>query len=189
MTLPNLITIARLILVPVAVWLVSDGHLAGAFWVFVIAGVSDGVDGFIAKRFDLVSELGTLLDPIADKALLVSMYVTLAMRGDLPVWLTILVVSRDLLIVGAIILPWMLAQPVRVHPLAVSKGNTLAQILLVGTVLADHAYALGLEFWIAGLVWIVAALTVASAGAYLVQWVRHMADGGSAEHDGKEGSA
>src|SRR5277367_6169746 len=84
--LPNFITLARLLSVPVAVWLILVGEFAAAFWVFVAAGVSDALDGFIAKRFDQRTRLGALLDPIADKSLLVAVYVTLGVAGELPAW-------------------------------------------------------------------------------------------------------
>ena len=177
--LPNMITIARLVMVPVAVWLIADGYMAAAFCVFVAAGVSDAVDGFIAKRFDMRTELGTYLDPIADKALLVSIYVTLTVKAEIPLWLTILVVSRDLLIVGAFLLSWILDSPLEARPLMISKGNTFAQILFVILVLADLAFGLGLEVLRIALIYLVAALTVGSAAAYLVGWLRHMAQIGS----------
>ena len=109
------------------------------------AGISDAVDGYLAKRFNWTTELGAYLDPLADKALIVSIYIALAVRGELPLWLVIAVVSRDILILLAVLLSWLLAQPVRIKPLAVSKLNTLAQIVLAATVLADGAFNLGLE--------------------------------------------
>ena len=84
MNLPNFITLARLLSVPVAVWLILEGEFTAAFWVFVAAGISDGIDGFIAKRFDRRTKLGALLDPIADKSLLVAVYITLGIAGHLP---------------------------------------------------------------------------------------------------------
>ncbi len=100
----NLITLGRLLSVPVSVWLILAGQFAAAFWMFVLAGISDAVDGFIAKRFDMRTKIGALLDPVADKTLLVSIYVTLGVAGQLPTWLVILVVSRDLMIVGGFLL-------------------------------------------------------------------------------------
>ncbi|MGH6925977.1 MAG: CDP-alcohol phosphatidyltransferase family protein, partial [Propylenella sp.] len=106
MTIPNFITIARLIGVPLIVWLMIADRFVEATALFVVAGISDAVDGFIAKRFGAASQLGAYLDPIADKALLVSIYVTLGLADHLPVWLVIAVVSRDILIVGAVVLSW-----------------------------------------------------------------------------------
>jgi cardiolipin synthase len=180
LTLPNLITIARLLLVPLIIWFIVADQPLAAFWVFVIAGISDAVDGFIARQFDLRSDLGTYLDPIADKTLLVSIYVTLAVVEAIPVWLTILIVSRDFLIVGAVVLSWMVGEPTSVQPLRVSKVNTLAQIVLAAVVLGDLAFSLDLANVRSGLVYIVAGLTVASAAIYLVGWVRTMGAGEAA---------
>ena len=84
---------------------------AAAFLLFLAAGISDAVDGFLAKRFGMTTELGAYLDPLADKALIVSIYVTLGITGVIPRWLVILVVSRDIMIVGAVMLSWVVGQP------------------------------------------------------------------------------
>ena len=104
MTLPNLITIGRLLVVPLIVWLAIREQFLAAFAVFVLAGISDAIDGFLARQLDLHSDLGAYLDPIADKALLVSVYVALSALGEIPLWVTIAVVSRDILIVGGVLL-------------------------------------------------------------------------------------
>ena len=173
-SLPNLITVGRLILVPMAVAMIAAHAWAYAFAVFVIAGVSDGIDGFIAKRFNLRTELGAYLDPLADKALLVSIYVALSVEGVLPGAVTILVVSRDLMIVGAVVISWVLDRPVEIRPLLVSKLNTVAQITLAILVLATKAFELGLDGWIAAMIAVVVTLTLASMAAYLTQWLTHM---------------
>ena len=185
MTLPNFITIARLIAVPLIVWLMIADRFVEATVLFVLAGISDAADGFIAKRFGATSELGRYLDPIADKALLVSVFVTLGFNGILPAWLIVLVVSRDLFIIGGMLLAYVLANPMPVHPLWVSKVNTAAQILLITFVLGDRAGGTSLDTLIWSTVMMVAGLTVASAGAYLVEWVRHMAGGPG---DAREGT-
>lgn len=177
MTIPNFITIARLISVPLIVWLMIADRFVEATIMFVIAGISDAADGFIAKRFGATSELGAYLDPVADKALLVSVFITLGFRDLLPAWLIILVVSRDLFIIGGMLLAYILSNPMPVKPLWVSKANTTAQIVLIGFVLADRSGAMALTLPIYLTVLAVAALTVVSAGAYLVEWVRHMAGG------------
>ena len=105
-SLPNLITLARLLLAPLAVLMIVSQRFPEAFAVFLVAGASDAVDGFIAKRFDLRTELGAYLDPLADKALLVSIYVTLAVVGELPAAIAIIVVSRDLMILIAVLTAW-----------------------------------------------------------------------------------
>lgn len=175
MNLPNLITLGRLLSVPLAVWLILNGALATAFWLFLLAGLSDAIDGFIAKRFDRRSRLGALLDPIADKALLVSMFVTLGIAEALPNWLVILVVFRDLLIVGGFLLAVVVTQPMRWEPLVISKVNTALQIALVGVVLADLGLGIADHRLTVWLVYAVGATTVLSGAAYLVRWVRALA--------------
>jgi cardiolipin synthase len=184
-TLPNLITIARLFLVPLTVWLIVSGEHVTAFIAFIVAGVSDAVDGFLARHFNLRSVLGSYLDPLADKVLLVSIYVTFAVLDEIPAWVTILVVSRDILIVGAVMLAWMLDQPVEMRPRAVSKANTAAQIVLAGLVLGDLAFPPDLAMFRDIMVALVGVLTVVSTMVYAVDWVRHMGsdgtEGGSAD--------
>ncbi len=172
--LPNLISVGRLLLVPVAVGMISAQQWKPAFAIFAIAGVSDGIDGFLARRFSLRTELGAYLDPLADKALLMSIYVTLAIEGVLPGAMAILVVSRDLMIVGAIMISWVLAKPVEIRPLIISKINTAGQIVLAALVLGAKAFGAGLDGWLAVAIVIVAALTLASMVAYLTQWLKHM---------------
>jgi cardiolipin synthase (CMP-forming) len=181
LSLPNLITLGRLLCVPVAIWLVLLDHLAAAFWVFVAAGLSDAVDGFIAKHFDQRSQLGALLDPAADKALLVSMYVTLGLAKHLPVWLVILVVFRDALIIGGFLLVSALGHPMRWEPLLVSKLNTALQIALVAVVLASLGLHLSLDGLKPALIYAVAATTIISGAGYLVRWTRALAGTGAAQ--------
>lgn len=177
MTVPNFITIARLLSVPLIVWLMIADRFLAATLVFVAAGISDAADGFIAKRFGAASELGAYLDPVADKALLVSVFMTLGFMGVLPPWVIILVVSRDILIIGGILMSYLIGNPMAVRPLRVSKINTAAQILLIALVLADRSGAAVLHPLLPTAAVIVAALTVASAAAYLIEWVRHMTVG------------
>ena len=175
MNIPNSLTLGRIVLVPFVVWLIITHEMTAAFVLFLLAGLSDAADGYIAKRYGWRSELGAYLDPIADKALLVSIYVTLGFAGHLPVWLVIAVVSRDILIVGAVVLSWMLSRPLSMQPLLISKANTLAQIVLAGLVLAELGVGLGLHELVSFLVWITGALTILSAAVYFWQWLGHMA--------------
>jgi len=101
MNLPNIITLARILLVPVTIWLIVSGEFGFAFLVFISAGIGDGIDGFIARRYNMKTQLGAYLDPLADKVLLVSIYISLGFLQHMPAWLVILVASRDVLIVGA----------------------------------------------------------------------------------------
>jgi cardiolipin synthase len=173
-TLPNLITVGRIILVPVVIWAITSGNMLLAFWVFVAAGISDAVDGFIAKRFNAQTEFGAYLDPLADKALLMSIYVTLAIEMLLPRWIVIAVVSRDIMIMGAVILSWVLNKPVEIHPLIVSKLNTAAQISLAALVLASSGFKFNAVQATNVLLIIAGGLTFVSAAAYLVEWMKHM---------------
>jgi cardiolipin synthase len=177
LTIPNFITIARLLGVPLIVWLIIADRYVEATTLFILAGLSDAADGFIAKRFHATSELGAYLDPIADKALLVSVFVTLGFKGVLPAWLIVLVVSRDLFIIGGMLLAYMMSNPMPVHPLWVSKANTVAQIILIAFVLIDRSGVTVFQTLVAATVLAVAALTIGSAAAYLIGWVRHMAGG------------
>ncbi len=174
MNIPNIITVFRIFLVPFVIWLIIDGDMQLAFAAFLLAGLSDALDGYLAKRYGWQTELGAYLDPIADKVLLVSIYVVLGLFSHLPVWLVIAVVSRDILIVGAFMLSWMLDRPVTVHPLLISKANTASQIVLAAFVLCDLGFALGFDDVTRALSWLTGVLTILSAGAYLVAWLRHM---------------
>jgi cardiolipin synthase len=176
-TLPNLITLARLLAVPAAVWLILQHRLDLAFLLFVGAGVSDALDGWLARVWNARSALGALLDPLADKALLVSVYVTLAAIGVLPDWLAILVVFRDLLIVGGVLFLWVLGIPARIRPLLISKANTFAQIALAALALLLKGFALAAPSLLEGLIWLVAFTTFASGAAYVVQAARLTAEG------------
>jgi len=183
--IPNFITLGRIMSVPVIFWLLLSGQSKFAFFVFVCAGISDAVDGYLAKRFNWSTELGSYLDPLADKLLIVSIFIGLGVRNELPLWLVIAVVSRDILIVAAVLLAWQLDRRVlRIKPLAVSKANTLAQIVLAATVLADGAFGLGLDNGRTALVWITGALTLLSLAAYLRAWFMHMTSYDSAGKDG-----
>ncbi|HEY1933974.1 MAG TPA: CDP-alcohol phosphatidyltransferase family protein [Acetobacteraceae bacterium] len=168
LTLPNVITFARLCAVPLAFGLVIDRHPAYAFFLFVAAGLSDAVDGWLARRWG-GNLVGAVLDPVADKALLVTMYVTLAVVKELPDWLAILVVFRDLMIVGGVIVLGVLGQPVTIRPLGISKLNTVLQILLIALTLLLAGFGLSIPKVTWALTWAVAATTLGSGAAYV--WV------------------
>lgn len=180
MTLPNFITIARFIMVPLVLLAMLNGEMKAAFALFLVAGLSDGVDGFIARLFNQKSEFGAWLDPIADKFLLVSVFLMLGWLEALPSWLVLLAVSRDGMIIAAVLLSGVMDNPVEMRPLLVSKANTMAQIVLIVLVLADLAGISLFETMTTGMIYVVAGLTMASASAYLVTWLRHMAGEGKA---------
>ena len=172
--IPNLITLGRILLVPVIIWAITSGQMAAAFFVFVIAGVSDAVDGFLAKRFNMTSELGALLDPLADKALLVSIYIALGIWGAMPRWLVILVVSRDFMIVAAVMVSWLFDKPVAMKPSMWSKLNTVAQVALAALVLASLGFNFSPKPYDLILMGLVTIFTLSSVSLYLVEWIRHM---------------
>jgi cardiolipin synthase (CMP-forming) len=172
--LPNFITLARMLMTPLAVMMIISQRFLPAFLIFILAGISDGIDGFIAKRFDLRTELGAYLDPLADKALLISIYVSLAIYAGLPAWIAITVVSRDVMILMAVLVSWLLDKPVEIRPVWVSKLNTVAQITLAGFALGVRAYGLDQPILQASLQWMVAATTLASGAVYVAQWLDHM---------------
>lgn len=185
MTIPNLITILRFLLVPGVVYALLSDQWGWAFAGFLVAGISDGVDGFIARHFNQRSELGAYLDPIADKVLLVSVFVVLGYLHQLPLWLVIAAVSRDALIVTGVMLATIMGNPVEMKPFLVSKANTAVQIVLAALILGEQAFAVDSGLLRPGMIYLSGLLTIASAGAYLVAWLRHMAANG--EHTSDNG--
>jgi cardiolipin synthase (CMP-forming) len=174
LSIPNIITLGRILLVPFIVWAIASSQLEIAFAIFVIAGVSDAVDGFLAKHFNMSSELGALLDPLADKALLVSIYIALGIWGAIPHWIVILVVSRDIMIVGAVIVSWVFGKPIPMKPLMVSKLNTVAQVTFAALVLASLGFHFDSKPYDEILMGFVTVFTLLSVSFYLVEWARHM---------------
>ena len=170
MNIPNLISVSRLLVMPVIVWFILSGELALAFWFFFVAAASDAIDGIIAKRFDMVTQLGKYLDPLADKILLVSVYFTLGNQGFLPVWLVILVVFRDVLIVGGALLFETLTRSLFMDPLFVSKLNTFLQVILAGVVLYVNGYQINYAWLCELLHWTVGFTTVTSGISYVIIW-------------------
>jgi len=173
----------RAVLVPFVFWLLVAGHTKAAFVLFVFAGVTDALDGFLAKRFNWQTELGAYLDPLADKLLIVSIFIALGSLQELPLWLVIAVVSRDIMIVIAVLVSWLTGHPVSMQPFWVSKANTFAQLTVAAVVLADVGFGLGLGMLRTVLVWTTGLLTVASFAVYMRAWLSHMSrydSGGSA---------
>ena len=152
---------------PVTVWLILNNFILAAFWLFVVAGVSDAIDGYLAKRWDQVTEFGKYLDPLADKALLVSIYITLGVQGHLESWLVIMVVFRDIMIVGAVILYQTMVRRLDMNPLIVSKLNTLAQIVLAALVLGSKGFDVDMGLFFEMMIGIVVVTTLISGLSYL----------------------
>ena len=184
MNLPNLITFGRLLSVPVAVYLIMQSAHLAAFVLFVLAGVSDALDGYLAKHNNQTTQLGAILDPMADKTLLVGVYVTLGLQGNLPNWLVVLVVFRDLLIIGGVMILFLVRLEVKMRPLIVSKINTAAQLALAAIVLAELGFRLDIDGIVIAAIYIVAGTTIISGASYMVSWTRQMA---GIEEDGTDG--
>lgn len=170
--LPNLITLLRFLLVPPVVVLLLHRHYSLALGVFVVAGASDGLDGYLAKRFGWTSRLGGVLDPLADKALVISCYVVLAVLDFLPPWLVILVISRDLLIVGGALAYHLYIEVLDPEPRVLSKLNTAAQLLLLLVAMVSAGVRALPGSWLSALIALVAVTTVTSGADYLWTWGR-----------------
>lgn len=168
--IPNIISVIRILLVAPVVYYLLDAQYQVAWWLFVIAGVSDGVDGYLARRFNWQTELGATLDPIGDKLLMVFSYLTLGWLAQLPVWLVVIVILRDIVIVLGTMIYRSLTGDKVIQPLYISKINTVVQILLVTVVIYSLAFQV-LPGWIAqSLVYIVAVTTLSSGISYIYVW-------------------
>ena len=174
MNAANLISLARVLVVPFIITLIIGGDLKPALFLVLAAGLSDALDGFLARQFGWRTELGSYLDPLADKLLLVSLFVTLGYYGMLPASVVVLVVSRDVLIVIAVVMAHMLGRPMRISPHMSGKLNTAAQIALAVLTLADEAFHWGLGGVRQLLVLVTSGLIVISTGIYLQTWLRHL---------------
>lgn len=168
--LPNAITVFRIALVPVFILYLNDGNYAAALVVFVVAGVSDSLDGFIAKRYNLTTRIGAILDPLADKILLVTAYIMLAILSHVPLWLVLTVGFRDLLIVSGYLAYTSLIGATQIRPTYLSKLNTLLQIALVVGILGQQAELLPVGRINHYLVYAVFASTIASGIHYVWIW-------------------
>ena len=172
MNVPNAITLFRICSVPVIIWLIFISQMEWAFWIIVLAALSDALDGIIAKRFNQVTVLGAFLDPIADKALLVGVYVAFGLGDYLPVWLVIMVVFRDILIISGISVVQVLSRPTNMSPSQISKINTWAQLVLVIGVAGASAFAYNMDAIIQVMIYTVGVTTFTSGVFYVFIWVR-----------------
>ena len=170
--IPNLITVFRFLLVPPLVWLLLNDRFGAALVVFGVAGFSDGLDGFLAKRFHWTSRIGALLDPLADKLLLIASFVTLGWLGWIPVWLVVLVCLRDVVIVAGAVSYHFLIEPLTAEPSLISKLNTLAQILLVLAVMLNRDIQPLPALWLDVLLYSVLVATLWSGFDYVWTWSR-----------------
>lgn len=168
-TIPNILTIVRILLTPVFVMAYTSENFNLAWILFAIAGLTDALDGFLARIWNQRTQLGAMLDPLADKALLVTSFICLALKGWIPIWFTVLVVSRDFIIIGglAVLSFWGVDVRSRIKPIWISKFTTAAQIVLVIFVMVQRTFGFHYEMVLVGMVWITATVTVFSGIAYV----------------------
>lgn len=175
MTIPNFITMIRILLTPVfVIYLVNNQLLAGLV-VLIICGISDGLDGLIARVFNQKSILGSYLDPMADKMILMSAFIALSITGFLPSWLTVLVISRDMLLVIGIAILHFTGINLNIKPIISSKITTCFQFVTVIAVLARE-YLDPVQDYYLYLYYITAFFTIISSMQYLYQWLKLMGD-------------
>ena len=173
--IPNVITVLRLLLVPPVVALILSGERTSALALFLVAGVSDAVDGFLARHFHWRSRLGALLDPLADKLLLLGTFVALAVEGLLPLWLLVAAVLRDVVILGGAGAYRLLIGRVDAEPLIISKINTLLQIMVALLALLPWESREAAREGLLGLQILTLVTIVGSGVAYVLGWSRRAA--------------
>jgi cardiolipin synthase len=181
MNIPNLISLLRIILVPIVVILLIHGLFFKAMAVFIVAALSDALDGFLARFMHQQTELGAYLDPIADKALLASSFITLSVLHVIPGWLTVIVISRDFVILLGISVLSMMSISVEIRPSFVSKVTTFLQLITVLVALSFRCTSYGLsEIWPFVLDWVTAFFTIVSGLHYMARGMALI------NHDAKE---
>jgi cardiolipin synthase len=181
--LPNLISAARIVLVVPIIWSLLNRDFSLAIWLFLIAGASDGLDGFLAKHYGWSSRLGGILDALADKLLLVSTFVCLWWLGIFPWWLVLSVLARDLVIVtGAVVYNYRI-EAVQPEPSMISKLNTVLQIALAAVGVIELGFG-GVPVWLMQtLIWSVMLTILLSGGDYVLEWSRRARAVGVRRHD------
>ena len=176
--LPNSISLMRIALVAPILLLILNENFVWALVLFAVAGFSDGVDGYLAKRFDWQTRLGALLDPVADKLLVAGTFITLAYTQDLPVWLAATVILRDVVIVAGAAAYNFLIRPVEGEPTRVSKLNTALEFLLLLFVLSRAGFGWPDQISITVLGAAVLVTVVISGVDYVWSWARRARRGG-----------
>ncbi|MGH8052207.1 MAG: CDP-alcohol phosphatidyltransferase family protein [Arenimonas sp.] len=170
--IPNAITIARMVAAFPLLYFLMQGNAQVAFWIAMLAGLSDSIDGYLAKKFDWRTALGGLLDPIADKLLLCACFIGLTWQHAIPLWLCVLVIGRDIVIVSGAWLWWKTIGPFKPMPSWISKLTTFFQIVYVALLLADLAFAIVPDMGLQWLLWLVIAFTIASGLDYFIRYGR-----------------
>jgi cardiolipin synthase (CMP-forming) len=165
-SIPNILTLLRILLTPLFIILLLRHLYPQGLLVFALAGISDALDGFIARYFNQRTRLGAYLDPLADKLLLVSALVCLAVLKVLPAWLAVIVITRDVIIVLGIAILTITEMPYEVEPSIVSKCTTTVQLLTIAAILLHQSFGL-LSAALTPLYWITACLTILSGLHYI----------------------
>lgn len=173
MNIPNILTFFRILLVPVFVTLIIYEQVFYAFLVFIIAGVTDVLDGFIARVFNQKTDLGAHIDPIADKLLLVTSYIILAIKGIIPPWLSVLVISRDIFILTGVLILFLNHKSVEIKPTFFGKASTLIQVTTVVIALSVSQLHV-LQPFLIWSIYLAAVLTLFSGFHYAVIWIGKM---------------
>ena len=172
LNLPNILSLIRLIFVPITVWLLLEERYEFTFFIFIFCCLTDGLDGYIAKRFKLETNLGRILDPIADKALLMSVFLALGFEGFMESWIVIAAIFRDSLIIFGSILLYMFYNEYKIQPIFISKINTLFQFLLAVIIIGNLAFNI-FHLDVIYLLELVVGITIIVSGvAYVVHWGR-----------------
>jgi cardiolipin synthase (CMP-forming) len=174
MTLPNLITLLRIAIIPWILILILRGSFGTALWLFLAAGLSDALDGHIARHFNQMSRLGSFLDPLADKLLLVGTFSALATIGMLPVWLAALVIARDLVILAGAAYWYFRVRMLEMEPTKLSKLNTGIMIMAVLLIIGEGAGIVRLDRLLNELYSVVVVGLLVSGGQYVVIWSRRL---------------
>ena len=174
MNLPNILSFLRIFCSPLFIWLMFENHTSWALWLFAVAGLTDALDGFVAKQFGMETELGRYLDPLADKLLLLAGFVSLTSLEFLPLWLMLLVVTRDIIIVGGALVYQVLTGSLHIEPLWSSKLNTVVQMGLLLLVLINLTHGV-LPMLLEPMVWLTATTTLISGSGYVLEWSRRAA--------------
>jgi cardiolipin synthase len=168
LTIPNLITLTRILLTPLFIIFLIQERYPQAFWIFVLAGVSDMADGLIARRWGQKSPLGAFLDPLADKLLMSSSFVTLSIYHLIPPWLAVIVISRDVVLVLGVMLFKLAHFPVIVKPSLAGKLSTTTQVSTVLLVLLAQSWNISPAF-LEALFWLTGGVTAFSGIHYIIQ--------------------
>ncbi|RMG54527.1 MAG: CDP-alcohol phosphatidyltransferase family protein [Gammaproteobacteria bacterium] len=168
--IPNLITLFRFLLIPPVLWLILHQRSDLALVLFALAGLSDGLDGWLARRHGWRSRLGAFLDPLADKTLMTTTTLLLGWQHMLPWWLVAIIIGRDLIILAGAAAFHLLTQRLEMQPSLLSKFNTVVQIVLVVAVLWHHGVASLPQMLMNGLMGLALFTTLASGLDYVVRW-------------------